>query len=121
MKLLFDEHASARLAAALSDEYPASVQVRDIGLARATDAAIWVYAQDHGFTILSKDSDFHRENPLGAAPPKVIRIQRGNCCVAAFEVRSGSNPGEIVAFGADAETASPAFSWPVAVCAGYAC
>ncbi len=58
MKLLFDENVSPRLAAALSDEFPGSVHIRDIGLARASDAAIWIYAREHGLAILSKDSDF---------------------------------------------------------------
>ena len=41
MKLLFDENVSPRLVAGLSDVFPGSVHVRDVGLARATDAAIW--------------------------------------------------------------------------------
>ena len=51
MKLLLDENVSPHLVAALSDEFPGSVHVRDIGLARASDAAIWVYVRDHGLTI----------------------------------------------------------------------
>ena len=39
MKLLFDENISPRLVAGLSDVFPGSVHVRDVGLARATDAA----------------------------------------------------------------------------------
>ena len=41
MKLLFDENVSPRLVAGLSDVFPGSVHVRDVGLDRATDAAIW--------------------------------------------------------------------------------
>lgn len=41
MKLLFDENMSPRLVAELADVFPGSVHVRDIGLDRATHAAIW--------------------------------------------------------------------------------
>ncbi len=40
MKLLFDENMSPRLVAGLADVFPGSVHVRDVGLDRATDAAI---------------------------------------------------------------------------------
>ena len=69
MRLLFDENISPRLVDALSDEFPGSVHVRDVGLTRATDAAIWGYARDHGLTILSQDSDFHRVSFLRAPTP----------------------------------------------------
>ena len=60
MKLLFDENVSPRLVDALSDAFPESVHVRDAGLSRASDAAIWDYARNRGLTIVSKDSDFHQ-------------------------------------------------------------
>jgi predicted nuclease of predicted toxin-antitoxin system len=44
MKLLFDQNLSPRLPGLLSDLYPGSVHVREIGLAEATDTAIWNYA-----------------------------------------------------------------------------
>jgi predicted nuclease of predicted toxin-antitoxin system len=58
MKLLFDQNLSHRLVAALADVFPGSVHVRDVGLARAADDALWAQARDAGFTIASKDSDF---------------------------------------------------------------
>ena len=105
MKLLFDENVSPRLVAALSDEFPGSVHVRDIGLARATDATIWDYARAHGLAILSKDSDFHQVSFLRGPPPKVIWIRRGNCSTADIESLLRSNRTEILAFGVDAEAA----------------
>ena len=110
MKLLFDENVSPRLAAALSGEFPGSVHGRDIGLARATDAAIWVYAPEHGLAILSKDSDFHQMSFPRGAPPKVIWIRRGNCSTADIEAFLRSNRTDILAFGADGETAFLALS-----------
>lgn len=105
MKLLFDENVSPRLVAALSDEFPGSVHVRDLGMARASDAAIWAYARDHGLTILSKDSDFHQVSFLRGPPPKVIWIRRGNCSTGDIEALVRSNRSEILAFGADGEAA----------------
>ena len=60
MKLLFDENVSPRLVPSLADVFPGSVHIRDVGQARATDAAIWEYARDHDLTIVSNDSDFHQ-------------------------------------------------------------
>ncbi|WP_419165369.1 DUF5615 family PIN-like protein [Candidatus Palauibacter sp.] len=110
MKLLFDENISPRLVAALSDVFPGSVHVRDVGLARATDAAIWAYARDRGLTILSKDSDFHQVSFLRGPPPKVIWIRRGNCSTVDIEALLRSNRTEILAFGADEEAAFLALS-----------
>ncbi|MDE0626812.1 MAG: DUF5615 family PIN-like protein [Bryobacterales bacterium] len=60
MKLLLDENLSPRLVVGLADMFAGSVHVRYVGLARATDAAIRAYAEDHSLSIVSKDSDFHR-------------------------------------------------------------
>ncbi len=110
MKLLFDENISPRLVAALSDVFPGSVHVRDVGLVRATDAAIWAYARDRGLTILSKDSDFHQVSFLRGPPPKVIWIRRGNCSTVDIEALLRSNRTEILAFGVDEEAAFLALS-----------
>jgi predicted nuclease of predicted toxin-antitoxin system len=58
VRLLLDENLSPRLLQLLADVYPASVQVRDVGLASATDEAVWEYARDHAFLIVTKDEDF---------------------------------------------------------------
>ena len=83
---------------------------RDVGLARATDAAIWGYAREHNLTIVSKDSDFHQVTFLRGPPPKVIWIRRGNCTTADIEALLRSSRTEAVAFGADAEAAFLALS-----------
>ena len=110
MRLLFDQNVSPRLAAGLSDVFPGSVHVRDIGLARASDAAIWRYARDHDLTIISKDSDFHQVSFLRGPPPKVIWIRRGNCTTTDIKALLRSSRTEILAFGADAEAAFLALS-----------
>jgi predicted nuclease of predicted toxin-antitoxin system len=53
--------------------------VGDVALAPAPDRAIWAYARDHEFVIVSKDEDFHRLSVFHGPPPKVIWIRLGNC------------------------------------------
>ena len=79
MKLLFDENLSPRLVGTLSDFYPQSAHVDRVGLGGASDTEVWKYAKLHGFTLVSKDSDFHERSVLTGCPPKVVWIRRGNC------------------------------------------
>ena len=79
MKLLLDQNLAPRLVAALAALYPDSKHVRDVGLAAANDDDVWRYAAAGGFTIVSKDADFHERSFVLGPPPKVIWIRRGNC------------------------------------------
>lgn len=79
MKLLFDQNLSHRLVIELSDLYPNSLHVRDVGLKEADDQIVWEYAIQHEFTIVSKDADFHQQSFLRGHPPKVIWLRVGNC------------------------------------------
>ncbi|RKZ92241.1 MAG: hypothetical protein DRR19_04855 [Candidatus Parabeggiatoa sp. nov. 1] len=81
MKLLFDQNLPPRLPRLLADIYPDSIHVREIGFREATDTEIWDYAKQHGFAIVSKDSDFQQKSLLYGSPPKVIWIRVGNCSV----------------------------------------
>jgi predicted nuclease of predicted toxin-antitoxin system len=85
MRFLFDQNLSPRLPRLLSDVYPDSVHVRDIGLIDATDTVIWSYAQQNGFVIVSKDSDFQQRSLLGGHPPKFVWLRVGNCPTRAIE------------------------------------
>ena len=58
MKLLFDQNLSPLLASRLSDIFPESTHVQDVGLDRADDTEVWKYAGANGYIIVSKDSDF---------------------------------------------------------------
>jgi predicted nuclease of predicted toxin-antitoxin system len=60
MKLLFDESLSPRLVVLLRDLFPESESALRNGLARAGDRRILDYAVDHGFILVSTDSDFER-------------------------------------------------------------
>jgi len=79
MKLLVDHNLPPRLIRAIEPQFPGSVHVADVGLAAATDEAVWEYAREHGFTIISKDSDFHQRSFVRGYPPRVVWLRRGNC------------------------------------------
>jgi predicted nuclease of predicted toxin-antitoxin system len=79
LKLLLDENLSHRLLAVIQSDFPGSTHVRDVGLQRADDATIWAFARDHGYTIVSKDADFHQRSFVYGQPPKVDWLRVGNC------------------------------------------
>ena len=60
MKLLLDQNLSHRLVGVLESSYGGSIHVRDIGLASASDDAVWSHARKNGFMIVTKDADFHQ-------------------------------------------------------------
>lgn len=78
MKLLFDENLSFRLVEAITQLFPGSIHITRTSLAcGASDRAIWGYAGQNDFVIVTADSDFVTlANTLGH-PPKVIHLE--NC------------------------------------------
>lgn len=78
MKLLLDQNLSYRMLEPLEPCYPGSTQVRLIGMETADDSAIWSYAREHGYTLVTKDSDFHEMSLIHGPPPKVIWLKCGN-------------------------------------------
>jgi predicted nuclease of predicted toxin-antitoxin system len=101
VKLLFDENLSPNLPAHLADLFPDSEHVRNLGLARAPDPLIWQHALRAGYTIVSKDEDFHHLSFLRGAPPKVIGLSLGNCSTVRLEKLLRERFDEITRFGAD--------------------
>ena len=85
MKLLFDENLPPRLARGLADLYPGSSHVHECGLGSADDEAVWQYAKDNGFAIVSKDSDFQERSVLRGFPPKIIWLRAPNCSSTEIE------------------------------------
>jgi predicted nuclease of predicted toxin-antitoxin system len=105
MKLLFDQNLSHRLAKALAELFPGSTHVRDVGLSSADDSAVWVFARDGGYTIVSKDSDFHLRSFVEGHPPKIVWLQVGNCSTADIEARLRRNADELARFHLDGTSA----------------
>jgi predicted nuclease of predicted toxin-antitoxin system len=79
MKLLLDQNLSPRLARRLTDLYPNSRHVMEVGLDRSLDERVWNYARQHEYLIVTKDVDFSELSLIRGFPPKVIWIRRGNC------------------------------------------
>jgi predicted nuclease of predicted toxin-antitoxin system len=59
MTLLFDENLSPNLPNRLSDLFPNSLHVRDVGMKATIDPIVWDYAKDNDLMIVSKDADMH--------------------------------------------------------------
>jgi predicted nuclease of predicted toxin-antitoxin system len=75
VKLLFDENLSRKLALRLSELYPGSKHVSELSLLQSVDAAIWGYAKEHEFTIVTADADFFDFAANFGPPPKVIWLR----------------------------------------------
>jgi len=78
MKLLLDQNISHRLVATLLASYPESTHVSYLDMGDAVDTAIWQYAKDHGFCIVTQDADFHEYSLLYGGPPLIIWLKCGN-------------------------------------------
>jgi len=78
VKFLIDHNLSPKLVHHLKDSYPGSVHTADIGFDRTPDQELWKYAAQHGFHILTKDTDYEQISMLKGAPPKVVWLRIGN-------------------------------------------
>lgn len=105
MKLLFfDAMLSPRLVDRLADIYPGSIHVETVGLERASDRAIWEYAREHGYVVVTKDEDFTEMALVLGSPPQVIWIRRGNCSTRDIEMLLRQSYDPIHALGEDTTT-----------------
>jgi predicted nuclease of predicted toxin-antitoxin system len=103
VKLLLDQNLSRRLVELLGSDFAGSTHVVECGLETSTDREVWGYAQQHGYVIPSKDSDFRQFAFLYGSPPKVIWIRTGNVTTAAIAQMLLATAGRIEAFVASAE------------------
>lgn len=104
MKFLFDQNLSHVLVVRLADLFPASVHVRQIGLAKADDRVLWDYSKAHDLAIVTKDSDLHQLSFLYGHPPKIVWIQRGNCSTGDIEMILRDHYKDVLSFEQDAES-----------------
>ncbi len=107
-KLLLDENLSVKLTVELRDVFPDIRHVRDIwlkgGLKAGSDGALWEWAKEHGYAIVSKDSDFWHRSVLFGYPPKVIWIRVGNGSTEMMADILRSAAGALEAFLREAES-----------------
>ncbi len=85
MKLLFDENLSPKLPNRLSNLFPNSLHVRDVGMKATIDPTVWDYAKNNDLMIVSKDADMHDLSIIFGNPPKVIWLRLGNCSTLQVE------------------------------------
>jgi predicted nuclease of predicted toxin-antitoxin system len=79
MKLLFDQNLAPSLVGHLDDLFPGSAHVANCDLGEASDIAIWNYARENDFLLVSRDADFVELSTLRGSPPKVVWLRLGNC------------------------------------------
>ena len=76
-----------------------------MGLDTATDREIWAYAGEHGYVIVSKDSDFRQLAFLLGPPPKAVWLRVGNRSTAAIAELLQAEAEIIVRFASSEEEA----------------
>lgn len=82
MRFLVDAQlppALARFLASLGEE---AIHVLDVGLLAADDAAIWTFALQNDWIIISKDEDFPIRASVSKACPRIVWVRVGNCSKA---------------------------------------
>jgi predicted nuclease of predicted toxin-antitoxin system len=101
MKLLFDQNLAPRLVEQLNDLFPGSAHVQSLQLDQAPDMALWNFARENDFLIVTKDVDFSDRSALFGYPPKVIWIRLGNCTTTEIESALRQHQEYINAFNKD--------------------
>jgi len=110
LKLLLDENLSPKLINKLRDLFSGLQHVRNVGLAQADDLAIWRWANTHGWTVVTSDSDFVALSDRLGAPPKIIHIERCDFPSDQIERLLRENAIRIAEFGLD-QTAVLPLAW----------
>jgi predicted nuclease of predicted toxin-antitoxin system len=101
MKLLLDNNLSPKLVGQLADVFPDSSHVALLGLDRSPDPEVWKAAREHGYALLSKDSDFNDLLIAKGFPPKVIWLRLGNCTTTEAAQALRKHSTAIIDFGQD--------------------
>ena len=79
--------------------------MRTFDLGAADDSTIWAFAQQHGYTIVSKDDDFHQRSFVYGHPPKVVWLRVGNCSTQKIAETLRDHQRDLAAFEADSDAA----------------
>lgn len=80
MRLLFDENLPPRLCKLVGQYFDELRHVRDIGMNSTDDGAIWSFAKEEGFMIVTRDRDFFERAIVVGPPPKIVwlRVRNGS-------------------------------------------
>lgn len=83
MTISLDNHLSPALAKWIAEEFgEPCVQVRDLGLARVADRAIFEAAKSSASVLITKDRDFAELVSRLGPPPAIILLSCGNTSTA---------------------------------------
>jgi predicted nuclease of predicted toxin-antitoxin system len=85
MKLLLDQNISFRITNKIQDIFPRSKQVKDLGLENSKDSALWTFAKENGYCIVTFDADFYDLGLIRGSSPKVIWLRLGNTSTREIE------------------------------------
>ena len=105
MKLLFDQNISFRLIKRVTDIFPESKQVKELGLVNSSDQEIWNFSKRESYTIVTFDADFYDFSLIWGHPPKIIWIRTGNTTTTEIEVILRKHVNTIEDFMADNQLA----------------
>jgi predicted nuclease of predicted toxin-antitoxin system len=104
LKVLVDNNLSYKLVPAIQNLFPESKHVRDTVGADADDLAVWLFAKNNDFIILTKDNDFDERSLVFGCPPKIIHLVCGNRRTDFILNLILKNKDEIIVFaGSDSE------------------
>lgn len=78
MRFLIDAQLPPAMARMIVTRGFGAEHVQDIGLASATDVAIWRYAAEKQAVIVTKDDDFVSLRTVQADGPAIVWIRLGN-------------------------------------------
>lgn len=78
MRFVVDAQLPPALARWLVLQGQKAEHVGDLGLQRASDAAIWDFALSAGAAIITKDEDFAQRKALAANSPAIVWIRLPN-------------------------------------------
>ncbi len=67
------------------------------------DDAVWRFALEHGFVIVTRDSDFQERSQIAAVALKIVWIRRGNCTTGDIEAMLRDNADALVALDQQAD------------------
>lgn len=76
--LLFDQNISFRIKRNISDHFPDSIHISDLGKEIKTDKEIWEIAKHRNLAIVTFDADFYDFSIVWGHPPKIILIRSQN-------------------------------------------
>lgn len=78
MKLLLDQCVPYRLGIWIANHGIENLHVEQLGMATASDTAVWSFAKEKGYYLVSKDKDFEELVIRKGAPPKLVWLHTGN-------------------------------------------